>query len=127
MPYAPQVCSTLERDRKSLLRLLPKSGDGRISGIAPGISHTLGSSWLRAFAVGLVAFWATRPHFPSAPAMIELPSEKMSRSDWTADTTLSHDGPLLPAGSLVGPVPVWKKPNSPVKQSRSRWASAVSA
>ena len=30
---------------------VPKSGDGTISGIAPGISHTLGSSWLRALAV----------------------------------------------------------------------------
>ena len=31
--------------------------------------------------------------------------EKIARSLFTADTTLSQDGPGLPAGSAVGPVP----------------------
>ena len=29
----------------------PKSGDGEISGIAPGISHTVGSTWTFALPV----------------------------------------------------------------------------
>ena len=38
---------------------------------------------------------------------------EMDRSLCTVDTTLSHDGPMLPPRADVGPVPVWKSPNSP--------------
>ena len=54
-----------------------------------------------------------RPKLPSATAMIPVLSEKTDRSLCTVDTTLSQDGPLLPLGADVGPVPVWKSPNSP--------------
>ena len=46
--------------------------------------------------------------------MIEVLSEKIARSLFTADTTLSQEAPGLPAASAVGPVPVWNRPNSPV-------------
>jgi hypothetical protein len=39
--------------------------------------------------------------------MIPVLSEKTDRSLCTVDTTLSHDGPLLPPAADVGPVPVW--------------------
>ena len=45
--------------------------------------------------------------------MIPVLSEKIDRSLCTVDTELSQDGPGLPLGADVGPVPVWKSPNSP--------------
>jgi hypothetical protein len=51
---------------------------------------------------------------PSATAITAVLSENVARSAGTLDTTLSQDGPVLPAGALVGPLPVWKRPNSPV-------------
>ena len=45
-PYAPQACITIDRSVKSRSMLAPKSPPGTISGIAPGISHSVGSSWL---------------------------------------------------------------------------------
>jgi hypothetical protein len=42
--------------------------------------------------------------------MIDVFRPKIDRSLPTADTTLSHDGPGLPLGADVGPVPVWYIP-----------------
>lgn len=47
-PYAPQACMTIERSVKSLSMLAPKDPPGTISGIAPGISHSVESSCERA-------------------------------------------------------------------------------
>ena len=47
----PQACSAIDRSVNSLVDVAPKSGDGAISGIAPGSSHTFGSSWTRALPV----------------------------------------------------------------------------
>ena len=51
LPYAPQACSTIERSLNGLSMLGVKSPSGAISGIDPGISHTWGSSWMRALPV----------------------------------------------------------------------------
>ena len=47
----PHACSAIDRSVNSFSMLLPKSGDGAISGIAPGSSHTFGSSCTRALPV----------------------------------------------------------------------------
>ena len=47
-PYAPHACITIDRSVNSRSMLAPKSPPGTISGMAPGISHSSGSSWLRA-------------------------------------------------------------------------------
>src|SRR5689334_18886797 len=95
--------------------LAPKSGDGEISGMSPGISHTLGSSWTCALSVVYrCSCWVPiRPRAASATAMIEVFSVKTDRSDCTVDTALSQDAPLLPPSADVGPVPVWNSPYSP--------------
>jgi hypothetical protein len=46
--------------------------------------------------------------------MIDVFNVNVERSAGTLETALSQDAPLLPAGSLVGPVPVWNSPKSPV-------------
>src|SRR5215218_4912093 len=120
-PYAPQACMTMDRSVKSRSILAPKSGLGAISGMAPGISHTVGSSWLRALPR---MYWPCsssprRPKLPSLTAAIALLSVKVTRSLGTAETTESQLGPGLPAAAEVGPVPVWKSPNSPVLQDCS--------
>ena len=46
--------------------------------------------------------------------MIEVFKVKIDRSDGRSDTQGSQAGPGLPAGSDVGPVPVWYSPNSPL-------------
>jgi hypothetical protein len=44
--------------------------------------------------------------------VIEVLSEKIPRSLCTLETVSSQEAPLLPPSALVGPVPVWNRPNS---------------
>src|ERR1035437_5363078 len=41
-PYVPQACRPMDRSVNFLSMLAPKAGDGEVSGIAPGTSHTAG-------------------------------------------------------------------------------------
>src|SRR3954467_7344592 len=105
MPYVPHACRAIDRSVKSLSMLAPKSGDGEISGIAPGSSQTVGSSWPRALPVVYGRMCCSRASAAPATALSEVVSVKTSRSDGAVDTEVSHDGPGFGfVVSEVGPV-----------------------
>lgn len=78
-PYVPQACRPMDRSVNFLSMLAPKAGDGEISGIAPGTSHTAGLSCTRARSLVYWPSWVdpVRPTAASATAAIEVPKVKM--------------------------------------------------